>query len=295
MRKVLAMTAWFFLAGEAQAVTHYNVRLNTTARLGQVALLTFDLTSHGPAPDTLEIVSFGYDGKTRPIASPGLSYFEGGPVRGHLLANVNPAPRTVIGNDFFFNSLGVPFDSLGTAVTFGLQLPEPSPPEGLPDEMSFFYLGDDGMPAFHTLDPLGTDALFAVCVTGEPGGDLSVFTPMTFVPPDSLVLDMSVLGVPGSDGLVARLQFRSIAPNPSTGGVRLAYAIPEPGGELRVRVFDVAGRLVAQPVRGKRAAGSRTTDWDARDSRGRAALAGVYLVQLQMGGQSLVRRVVLTP
>ena len=220
---------------------------------------------------------------------------EGGPVRGHLLANVNPAPRTVVGNDFFFNSLSVPFDSLGTTVTFALQLPEPSPPEGLPDEMSFFYLGDDGTPAFHTLDPLGTDALFAVCVTGMSGGDLSVFTPMTFVPPDSLVLDMSVLSVPLSDGLLGRLQFRSIAPNPSAGGVRLTYVIPEPGGELRVRVFDVAGRMVAQPFKGKRMAGSSTTDWNARDSRGRAVPAGVYLVQLQMGGQSLVRRVVLTP
>src|SRR5437867_12451820 len=189
MRWVLAVAACLALKGEAQAVTHYNVRLNTSARLGQVALLTFDLTSCGPAaPDTLEIISFAHDGKTRPLASPGLSYFEGGPVRGHLLAGVNPAPRTVIGNDFFFNSLSVPFDSVGTTVTFALQLPEPSPPEGIPDEASFFYLGDDGTPAFRTLDPLGTDALFAVCVTAMAGGDLSVFTPMTFVPPDTLVL-----------------------------------------------------------------------------------------------------------
>jgi flagellar hook assembly protein FlgD len=61
-----------------------------------------------------------------------------------------------------------------------------------------------------------------------------------------------------------------------------------------VRIFDVAGRLMAQPFAGKRAAGTWTTQWDARDAKGRSVSTGVYLVQLHMGGQTLVRRVVLT-
>src|SRR5882762_9202082 len=239
MRWVLVVTACCVLVGEAQAVTHYNVRLNTSARLGQVALLAFDLASCGPIPDTLEIHNFSHDGKTRPIATPGSTYFEGGPVRGHLLANVNPAPRTVIGNDFFYNQLTVPFDSLGTTITFALQLPEPSPPQGLPDEMSFFYLGEDATPAFHTLDPLGTDALFAVCVTGMAGGDLAVFAPMRFIPPDTLIMNNSTDSVAPRDRITGRLQFRSIVPNPTSGRVRIVYAVPDPGGELRVKVFDV--------------------------------------------------------
>jgi hypothetical protein len=90
---------------------------------------------------------------------------------------------------------------------------------------------DDAFP-FVTVDPLGANALFAIDVTGQSGGDLNVFAPMRFVPPDTLLLSNSTDDVAPGDRTRTRLQFRSIAPNPSSGGVRLVYAIPEPGGEL---------------------------------------------------------------
>jgi len=62
---------------------------------------------------------------------------------------------------------------------------------------------------------------------------------------------------------------------------------------LQIRVFDVAGRLVAEPFHGRKAPGSWTTRWDATDAGGRSVPAGVYIVQVQMAGQSLVRRVVI--
>ena len=229
MRWVLAIAACCTFVGESHAVTHYNVRLNTSARLGQVALLTFDLTSCVPTPDSLEILIFGHDGKTRPLASPGRSYFEGGPVRGHLLTNVNPAQRTVVGNDFFYNSLSVPFDSLGTIVRFSVQLPEPaSVGPRFPDELAFFYLTDSSMTAFNTGDPLGANALFAISVTGASGGDLGIFAPMMFVAPDSLILDLYGVGVSPPRSARGLLRFRSVAPNPSAGGVLLVYEVPEP-------------------------------------------------------------------
>ena len=284
------------IAVESVAATRYHVRINTTGRLGQAAQMVFDFTSGEVSPDSLEIQDFAHNGTMGAIAVPGFSNYEGGPVRGDLLDGLNPAPRTVIGNDFFYGRLVVPFNALGTATTFAFQLPEPSPPpSAIPDQVAFYFFRANGLTSFVTGDPLGTDALFAVDVTGGAGGDLSVFSPMTFIPPDTLAVDLSIVNVPETPAITSdRLRFISVDPNPALEAVRLAYEVPEPGGFLRIKVFDVAGRLVAEPFKGHRQAGSWTTRWEATDARGHAVAAGVYILQLQMEGQSRVRRIVLT-
>lgn len=289
----LAVAICCVVAAHADATTRYNVRLSTAARTGQSAGLAIDFVTGASIADSLAILDFALDGKAGPIVSPGVVRYKGGPVKGDLLNGVYPAPMTMIENGSFYNQVSVPVDSLGTSVSFAFQLPEPlQAPLGIADELSFFYLGADGMPAFGTLDPLGTNALFAVSVTGVSGGDLNVFSPMMFIPPDTLALDLGVVGVSGRHQLSGRLQLYPVRPNPSRSDVTFAYEIPGPGGSLRIRVFDVNGRLVAEPFRGRREPGTWTTVWNGRDIRGRTLAAGVYVVQLEMGGQSLVRRIV---
>jgi hypothetical protein len=179
-------------------------------------------------------------------------------------------------------------------VTFDVGATEGTPAGDVPEGLSFFFLNADDTFAFPTVDPLGANALFAIDVTGQSGGDLSVFSPMQFIAPDSLVMNSSTVDVTPKQHQHGRLRFRAAIPNPSLGGVRFVYEVPEPGGVLRVRVFDVAGRLITEPFVGRRSAGTWTTHWNSTDSRGHAVAAGVYIVELQMAGQSLVRRVVLT-
>ncbi len=90
-----------------------------------------------------------------------------------------------------------------------------------------------------------------------------------------------------------RLEFRSVTPNPFTTELRMAYEVPQ-AGAVRLRVFDLAGRLVAEPFAGSQKAGVHSTRWDATSRDGRRVAPGVYLVQLQMGPKSVLRRVVLT-
>jgi len=219
---------------------------------------------------------------------------EGGPAYGDLLSGANPAMQTTLEGQFFHNSLAVPFEQLGSLTVLQLSLSEANAaPTVVPDEFSMYVLEPfTGLP-YRTADDFGTNALFAVDITGQAGGDLTAFAPMTFIAPDSLVLDGALVGVPSGGRLESRLRFISVAPNPSPGGIRMVYEVPSPGGELRVRVFDVAGRQVAEPFDGARDAGVWTVDWDARGAGGQAA-PGVYIVQLAMRGQSLMRRIVLT-
>jgi flagellar hook assembly protein FlgD len=66
----------------------------------------------------------------------------------------------------------------------------------------------------------------------------------------------------------------------AAGGVlSLAYKAPANGGAVRVQVFDLAGRRLAELPEGATVNGMRTTRWDGRDARGAAAARGIYFVQ----------------
>jgi len=84
------------------------------------------------------------------------------------------------------------------------------------------------------------------------------------------------------------------APNPFAGATRLAFVLPR-DGEVDLRVFDVAGREVAELRRGRLPAGTHVAGWDGRDGDGRAVPAGVYLVRCALDGMAATGRVVRLP
>ena len=84
---------------------------------------------------------------------------------------------------------------------------------------------------------------------------------------------------------VAPLALAPPAPNPSAGGVRLAFTTPAPG-PVRLAVHDVLGREVAVVADGERPAGEHAATWDAS-----GAAAGVYVARLEAGGAVVTRTV----
>jgi len=92
---------------------------------------------------------------------------------------------------------------------------------------------------------------------------------------------------PGTD----RLLLAQNAPNPFRGSTTVRFAIPT-AGRVELTVFDVAGRRVARVLDGRLDAGSHAAVWDGRDSGGSRVAAGVYLVRLSHGGETLAREMV---
>ena len=90
-----------------------------------------------------------------------------------------------------------------------------------------------------------------------------------------------------------RLALSSPAPNPSRGIVHVRLEMGAPG-MLEAQVLDVAGRRVRTLERGQRAAGAHVLEWDGRDERGAAIVAGVYYLRVRTGGGTQVRRIVRT-
>jgi hypothetical protein len=68
-------------------------------------------------------------------------------------------------------------------------------------------------------------------------------------------------------------------PNPFSSSTTFLYRLARPGS-VRIRVYDVAGRLVKTLEEDVVSAGTHLVRWDGTDQKGRPAASGVYLVRL---------------
>ena len=85
---------------------------------------------------------------------------------------------------------------------------------------------------------------------------------------------------------------KPVWPNPVRGEARVAFTIPV-RGEVSLRVYDVAGRLVRVLWSGVMEAGRHTLTWDGTGDEGWKVGAGVYFLRLEQGGKRATRKVIL--
>lgn len=88
------------------------------------------------------------------------------------------------------------------------------------------------------------------------------------------------------------LRFRAPAPNPVRAAARLSFDLPA-STEVRIRVFDTAGRSVAALGFGRLAPGRHDQVWQAVDGSGRALSSGLYFLRLEAGESARVKRVMV--
>jgi hypothetical protein len=85
--------------------------------------------------------------------------------------------------------------------------------------------------------------------------------------------------------------------NPFGPGSRLRFEIPARAGgslvEVRLRLYDVRGRLVRELVHGRVTPGAHTVPWDGRDAAGGTLARGTYLARLESGGRVATAKFVL--
>ncbi len=81
-------------------------------------------------------------------------------------------------------------------------------------------------------------------------------------------------------------------PNPFNGQTVRRLTVDKPGG-INVSVFDIQGRLVKTLELGEIKAGDHQIAWDGTNGQGRIAETGLYIIQGQLGTQSLSQKVLL--
>lgn len=138
------------------------VTVDTSALSGTSASLSWDLTDGDPGASTTAIIT-GFS--TSGSFDAGQATSVGG-VSGSL-----PGPVTITDTDFF-NSLLQPV-TLGTAVSFTLNMTTAASGQGVPDTLAFLLLTEDGLASLVATDLLG-DALLTLEADGTSGGLLLV-------------------------------------------------------------------------------------------------------------------------
>src|SRR5262249_28492599 len=73
-------------------------------------------------------------------------------------------------------------------------------------------------------------------------------------------------------------------PNPATNRAAIECVLPR-GGEIALRVYDAAGRLVERLAHGWMEPGTHETEWSARTASGDRAKPGIYFIELQANRQ----------
>lgn len=98
-------------------------------------------------------------------------------------------------------------------------------------------------------------------------------------------------GVP--TGLPTALRFYPPRPNPAAGAIHFAYDLPK-AAPVRLDVFDLSGRRVANVVSGQVEAGHHELRWSPRGEGGGVA-AGLYFARFSVPGMTRMVRIVLLP
>lgn len=81
-------------------------------------------------------------------------------------------------------------------------------------------------------------------------------------------------------------------PNPFGSGTAIEYTLSE-ATRVKLRIFDVRGRMVATVDDGFKPDGPHSVSWDGRASNGRLVSTGVYYYQLEVGDVVLTKKLMI--
>ena len=81
-------------------------------------------------------------------------------------------------------------------------------------------------------------------------------------------------------------------PNPFNSVTRVSYQLPE-AGEVGLSIYNMVGQRVRTLVKARQEAGYYQVVWDGRDVEGRVVGSGVYLVRIESGEFTKVRKMAL--
>jgi hypothetical protein len=98
---------------------------------------------------------------------------------------------------------------------------------------------------------------------------------------------------PADVAAVARPRLLQSFPNPATAaGAVLGFETAQ-REQVRVRIFDPAGRFVATVFDGVAGPGKVQARWNGRNERGQQVASGQYFYRLESGGHEETRALVL--
>jgi hypothetical protein len=144
----------------------------------------------------------------------------------------------------------------------------------------------------HIVDRSGSDL--------DPLGGARVLVPPTYNMSVDVQTPATITSFGPQDAPVSGLlnsndfAFVNTGANPVRGNANFGFVIPRSassGASVRLRIYDVRGRMVATLVNGTRSAGTHFASWSGHDARGNRVASGPYFARLDTGTWSRVVRI----
>jgi len=102
---------------------------------------------------------------------------------------------------------------------------------------------------------------------------------------------MGCTGIPDGDASKPLASYNY--PNPFNPSTTIQYRVPDRGGQVRLRIYDLRGRLVRTLVSEPKRGGDYLAVWHGRDDTGREMGSGVYFYRLEIGRETFQRKMVM--
>ena len=120
----------------------------------------------------------------------------------------------------------------------------------------------------------------------NPAGAPRNPTPLTYALNASVTTPVNAAAALAMRGLNPDdFQFVNSGPNPANPIAKFLYVIPRSAGaqDVRLRIYDVNGRLIKNLAQGTKEPGPYTATWDGHDNVGRSVASGHYYARISMG------------
>ncbi len=115
--------------------------------------------------------------------------------------------------------------------------------------------------------------------------------PSAFSPVVEIDCDLIQTAV-AEDAPIAPGRLTEARPNPFNPSTTIYFRVPE-AGDVRLAIYDPAGRLVRTLVEGEHAAGLHEAVWNGEADRGESVASGVYFYRYRANGAEETRKIVL--
>ena len=138
-------------------------------------------------------------------------------------------------------------------------------------------------------DQMGHNYVYYWLITRDDGGKASIPSDslLVFIPPN-----LDPRRYPGVDGVPLAFVLLPNSPNPFNATTEIRYALPI-DCEVKLTIYDIAGRRVRELVDNHQNAGYKSAIWDGRDSYGNSVASGVYIYRLDAAGEVFTKRMLM--
>ncbi len=162
-------------------------------------------------------------------------------------------------------------------------------PESPPTEVFWFAMGVGMIKNTYFNESFQLDALTELVSYSGSGSGIFPLVVGNILEFEETPMDLSPVEdtqVPAKSGFVGAY------PHPFNPMTRLVFEMPAPG-DVSVRIYDAAGRLITTLTEGHRESGRHEVSWNGRNQAGQLVSAGVYLCHLESQGYTSTQRVTL--